>query len=266
MNKIFCKWLLISLPILLPATLQADDFGTWMEAGLTKDLGKNFSLSSEVSFRSNNNLKSVERWDWSLGVGYKVCPYLKLSANYVFLYGYSPDKWKEHYKKDIETYENWDGYNVTKSYWNTRNRFNLEATGSIDIGRFTLSLRERYQYTRTNSATEIKDRYRFQNIGEKQDLVYRETFEDFQKPKTKQLLRSRLQVEYNIRHCKVTPYVSFELFNKLDDHFEIDSKRFIVGGEYKLTKKHRLSLSYVFEKENGASNLHVIDLSYKFKF
>ena len=55
------------------------------------------------------------------------------------------------------------------------------------------------------------------------------------------------QEEYNIKHSPLTPYASFELSNDLSDGFSLDKKRVCVGTEWKITKKHRLEVGYVFQ-------------------
>lgn len=245
-----------------------DDFGMWTEAGINKSLTSNLSLSTGIGFRTNDNMQNVDRWDASIGLSYKVCEHLKLGVGYVYMYSHSYTEWKRNYKDDIEDHAHWRGYNVTRPYWRSKNRFNLEATGYANLGRFTFSLRERYQLTGYNHVWVTKDKYRFNNTIDKDDLEWRSSEKDLKASKTKQYLRSRLRAEYNIRKCKLTPYAYFELTNNLERGFGYEEHRFSIGGEYKLTKKHRLSLGYVFEDshDNAENNIHVIDLSYKFKF
>lgn len=92
---------------------------------------------------------------------------------------------------------------------------------------------------------------------------------DVKESKDKHYLRSRLQVEYNINHCHWTPYVSYELVNDLQDKFDLEKGRLKVGAEWKITKKHRLDVAYLWDKDaddESNSNHHVISLGYKFKF
>ena len=86
------------------------------------------------------------------------------------------------------------------------------------------------------------------------------------KSKARNVLRSRLQVDYNIRHCPVTPYVSAELTNA----WNIQKVRYAVGADWKITKQHIVGLGYKFQRvyKDGEDepNLHVISLGYKFRF
>ena len=245
-----------------------DDFGLWTEAGIDKKLGKQFTLSAGMGFRTNNDMQNVDRWDISIGLDYKILPCLKLGISYMYMYGRSYTEWKRNYKDDIEDYAHWRGYNATRPYWRSKNRLNVMATGYLKLGRFTFSLRERYQLTGYNHVWTIKEKYRFNDTENKNDLEWRESEPDLKKAKSKNYLRSRLQIEYDIRKCKLTPFASFELTNNLEQAFRSEEYRIRVGGEYRLTKKHRVSLAYVFEdsQDNWVNNIHVIDIGYKFKF
>ena len=85
--------------------------------------------------------------------------------------------------------------------------------------------------------------------------------------KHKHVLRSRLEVEYNIAKSKFTPYVSCELYNSLSDRFAVEKTRWTIGSSYKINKKNSVSLYYRYiangdEDEEGG---HVIGVGYKFK-
>ena len=168
-------------------------------------------------------------------------------------------------------------------YWRNKHRAVFDLTGKVAAGRFTFSLRERYQFTHYRSTTTLRDKYRDEipaNMidawtGEKHCMEGR-VFSKLKGPdvkekesKNKHYLRSRLQVEYNIKHSPLTPYASFELSNNLSEGFSLDKKRVSVGTEWKITKKHRLEVGYVFQTgadDDDEGDLHAISLGYKFKF
>lgn len=57
--------------------------------------------------------------------------------------------------------------------------------------------------------------------------------------------------------------------NDLQDKFDLEKGRLKVGAEWKITKKHRLDVAYLWDKDaddESNSNHHVISLGYKFKF
>ncbi|MBO7265615.1 MAG: DUF2490 domain-containing protein [Alistipes sp.] len=155
-----------------------------------------------------------------------------------------------------------------------RHRVNVNAEGSVKAGRFEFSLRERVQ---TTFRTDSVNRY--------------------EKMNPEIMLRSKLTVEYNIRHSRWTPYLMFELNNTLNapkvvgnyksDPLAIDNYvsryRAGVGAKFKVTKKHRLDFYYYFDynrsydigykgnkgalKEYVQENecRHIFGISYKFK-
>jgi len=138
-------------------------------------------------------------------------------------------------------------YNHPKKDWEVRHRYYFYATGTYRIDRFTLSLRERFQSTYRVGVSETATR-----------------------ANPKLYLRSRLQVEYDIRKCKFEPFASIELYNTLNDpqKNELDRLRYTVGSKYKLTKKSEFNLFYRYisftdEEENSS---HMIGLGYSYKF
>ena len=93
---------------------------------------------------------------------------------------------------------------------------------------------------------------------------------DTKKAKSKHSLRSRLQVEYDIKGVPLTPFVSCELTNELSNAMQYDKVRAQAGVEWKINKKHILSGAYLYQNENQEigpnESLHAIKLGYKFKF
>ena len=93
--------------------------------------------------------------------------------------------------------------------------------------------------------------------------------DDDKEAKTKQYLRSRISVEYNIRHCNVDPFASFELSNSLDHKFSIDKRRWTLGADWKITKKHTVTVAYVYtngQDDDDEGNLHALSIGYNYKF
>lgn len=230
------------------AKAQSDDFGTWYEVGAEKKLSRKWNMAAEAEFRTRNDMKSAERWSIGLSAEYKLARNLKASAGYIFLY----DNYAEvlDLKADGLTPNKW-----TPNYWGVRHRLNLTLTGSADWQRFKFSLRERWQYT-----------YRPEAEGKRYDID-KDLWTDV-RGKGKSVLRSRLQVDYDIPNWKFDPYVSAEMFN---DKGGIKKMRYTVGVDYKLRKKHVFGLSYKYQRVNGddddsSANSHILGLSYKFKF
>lgn len=253
---------------------RADDFGLWTGLSASQNLGvRGLSAEAGLGFRADNSLKSVNRWSGSLGLNYSPIHHLKFGVGYTYIYAYKQGERKEHYR---DSNNQWNGYNYSHPYWRSKNRFNVDVKGDIDVGRFNISLRERYQLTRYNTIHTARDRYRYDLVEDENGKKihelrdgYPETESEKKDCKTKDYLRSKLEVSYNIRHCRITPAVSVELEQNLHNEFHIDEVRYSAGVDYNIIKKKlSLGLDYHFCKGNGDDdddNLHAIELSLKFK-
>lgn len=291
-----------------------DDFGLGMGVSIEQNLGvKGLSAELDLSLRTRNSASEVDRWSVGLGLGYTICPYLKVGASYAHMYGPTAAENKPHYKEDdlgnAELDKNgnpiWNGYNRTNSYWRNKNRVAIDLKTGFDFGRFSFSLRERYQLTDYRSANVDKDKYRYkvyyadddvtpkffvpkgyQAILDADDNLYgvfnKETGElldyvpacvperelDHKGHKTKEYLRSKAEVSYNIRHCPVTPSVSVEFSNNLREQFALDKVRYAAGLDWKITKKVHVAADYYFNKgqdDDNEGDLHLVEVSLKLK-
>lgn len=275
---------LSALASALPAA--ADDFGLWTEASVQKSITKQFSVDAGLEFRTEDNWRQPTRWAVSAGASYRPSKYLSIGADYVFIHSYSGTEVKTDYKNKPAADGSliFNGYNVDHGFWRNKHRTKVEITGKADAGRFTFSLRERYQYTHYMPATITRDRYRgalpegmtpdnYQGRLYPCEGTYFTSFEQdterAKRAKDKHYLRSRLQVEYNIRHCPLTPYLSYELSNDLTSGLRLDKKRLQAGAEWKVSKQHRIDFAYLYEDgadDDSEGNRHVICIGYKFKF
>lgn len=197
-----------------------------------------------------------------------------------------------------------NGFNAESDYWRTKHRAYLDLTEKWKAGRFEFSLRERYQYTRYAPVGDVEFKYRDELerqpalgyispwAGSHADYVpagaesfvgpyvdeygdsywYGLTDVDGKKAKDKHYLRTRLAIDYNIRHCPVTPFVSYEPAFDLGDSFSVVRQRFTVGVDCNLTanKQHALSVAYLYQhgaqEEAGNADLHILSIGYKFSF
>jgi len=239
---------LLSVIVLLTMSLcvsAQDDFGIWYSLGAQKKINDKLNVEAEAEFRTRNDSKTADRWTGALSVSYKILPWLKASGGYKLLYNNNREKITYNTNGD---YNNW-----RPSFWGTRHRFHADLTASVNVGDFEFSLRERWQYTYRPEATTT--RYDFDNSKWEDTTV---------SGKGKNVLRSRLQVEYDIPNCKITPYASVELYNA----WSLDKTRYTLGADWKLTKQHVLGAYYRYQNINDDDdpNGHVIGLSYKFKF
>ena len=257
----------------------ADDFGLWTDASIAQKIGYT-GLSADVSlgFRANNNWNNVERWNLGVGLSYDICPFLETGIGYDFIYAYNPSEQKANYNSSNV----WRGYNIENAFWRVKNRFHFEMKGKVDVGRFSFSLRERYQLTGYNHSWLREDKYRFNegtNFEGTSDYIYEgksyllrdgypKSEMELKEHKSKHYLRSRVQAEYNIPRIPLTPYVSWEISNNLSNGFSSDKYRYSIGTDWKITKGQHLSIGYVYndgQDDDDEGDLHAIQVSYKIK-
>ena len=269
MNRVFNKVqgkyaLLVYLFTFLPLTAaaQSDDFGLDFTLEAQKKLSKNWSASLEGELRTRNNTKTVDRWTLGLGVDYKVAKWLKASAGYTYLYDHNQRT--SYFEATDDAVLDGDAEvgdpKKYADYWGSRHRFNLSLTFDKKLfGDFRFSLRERWQYT-----------YRpEQTVDQRWDCL-NNTYDGKQKVysgRGKNVLRSRLQVEYDKKGLAITPYANVELFNA----WNLEKVRYNVGLDWKLSKQHSLGFFYryqhVYDNEDDLEpNIHMLGLGYKFKF
>lgn len=236
MKRLFVAAMALALSV---ATVNAQSL--WTSAEIKGGIAKNVKAFAEIENRTTDGIDGTQRWSGRVGLDYKPLKWLKLGADYTFIYQHEDSRTT---KKG----------NIIDSYWQPRHRLGLSATGSIDCGDFTFSLRERYQYTYKAEKTVAK--YDGDSGSRKDDEVI--------ESENKNTLRSRLGVEYNIRKCPVTPFASVELYNDLSDAFATDKTRYTVGAEWKISKSHSLELFYRYINAHDDDDLNVIGLGYKF--
>jgi hypothetical protein len=269
------------------SAIAQSDFGVWTEIGVEKSFNKKFSLEASVENRMANNATQPQRWNAAIGGSYKPLKWLKLGAGYVFIYNRNfqeaEEKYKENDEGEIVLGKDGkpiiEGYNVDHGYWRPRHRAYFDVQGKVDVGRFSISLRERYLYNYYVETEALRDKYRNPSQPGYTGNLYPfngmefmkyEQETDTKKAKSKHSLRSRLQVEYDIKGVPLTPFVSCELTNELSNAMQYDKVRAQAGVEWKINKKHILSGAYLYQNENQEigpnESLHAIKLGYKFKF
>ncbi len=258
----------------LPAAAHAEgEFGIWAGATVEKKLPKkwgkhadDFSVNGGVSYRLGENLKQSTRIDASLGVDYKINKKFKVGVGYIYIHDYKFAKQKDFKYDDDGTLVK---YEEDKGYWRNRHRGLFEATGKHKVGRFTFSLRERYQFTYFCPTETERWDYRWDDADGDGKEEWSGEFDkmDAKKKKHDHVLRSRLKVEYDIKGLPLAPFVSYEVTNGLRDKMRLEKHRVMAGADWKVTKKHKLSFAYLLNAPTGDNvKEHVIDISYKFDF
>ena len=239
----------VAFMALSPVPSRADDTGLLLSGEVTRKIKKGFNASVEAEFRSRNDFRTADRVSLGVGLSYKLLPWLKASGGYNLLFDNNREEIT--YQDDGVTYNNW-----RPSYWGVRHRFHVTLTGSHKVQRVELSLRERWQYTYRPSKT--VDNFDFDNAE----------WEDHEvRGKGKNVLRSRLQLEWDIPKCKFDPFASVE-FHTTD---RLEKTRFIVGVDHSIQKKHAFKLYYRYQAMNGRGNssetdIHMLGLGYTYKF
>lgn len=250
--------LLLAAFLLAPLSTKAqsneNEFGIWATIEASKKLNKKFKIAADAEFRTFDFVSNVERAAIGVKVDYKILKWLKANVGYSFMYTQKPESMS---LKDIaydEEYNEFQEYNIDHAYWVIRNRAYATISGEYKIGRFEIGLRERLQYTHTNSATTNETKYRY-SLGN--DLLTTEdntwtteTEPEFKKAKDNLTLRSRLSLKYDIPNCKVNPFASVELYTRLDEWKWHDKLRYRIGASYKINKDNSISLFYLYQDAN----------------
>lgn len=243
MNKFSIIILLLSL-LPLETFAENDDFGLWTSIEATKKINSELSVGIEGELRTKNNLENVDSWGIEMGMSYKFTKWLKASAGYTFLYYFYDSETK--YKKSGKLNK------YIPSYWQASHRFYASVTGSIKLGQFDLSLRERWQY-----------KYRPEKTIQQWDYDEEEYIDRLVGNTGKHALRSRLAIEYDIPKCILQPYASIELYN----NWSIYKIKYAIGTEIKTSKNSNIKLYYLHQHltDEDEVNQNIIGLSYNIK-
>ncbi len=236
----------LMMAVVSPAYAQKDDLGAWIGAKADKKLTDRWEVGLGAEYRLNDDLSSPDRFSVGVSAKYKVASWLKASLNYDYLHSYKQKEMSD------------GGKYMYNSYWYPRHRVQADLTASKKFGRFKVSLRERWMYT----YRPIFERDRM-NIVE-DDPDYGMISQKDKASKAENVLRSRLNVQYDIKKSKFTPYVSAEMFNA----WAVQKVRYSVGTEYKINKQNSVKLFYLFEDKNQlagsdpVTDSHIIGVEY----
>lgn len=269
--------ILLSLPLLVQAQDTENYGAVWTEVGVTKVLPYNFSIDAGVGFRTLDWFEDANRFDASLGLGYKLGKHLKFGLSYTFIEKHYLEEWKENYGNKSGLF---NGYNVDAAHWAPRHRVAFDVTADKRFWKtLRISLRERYQYTHQAARDVDRTRYRDPSYDAAGQLVRDESgniiFDDIEEVVrhkaawNRHLLRSRLKFAIDKKGWQWEPYISAETHNNMGERWHLDKIRCAAGTEYAVSKQHKISAAYVFTHENdddGNENIHAISIGYRFKF
>jgi hypothetical protein len=256
---------MVAMPCSQAFANDSDDFGVWTSIDASKKLSDKLKLGLEGEFRTTDGLSIVDRRSLGVSLSYKPYKWLKADAGYIYMNAYEPGKTSIKEAFDETRYD----YNVDNAYRVDKERLFVSATGSFDVGRFEFSFRERLQYTYTHAAAVMEDKYRWEYVGGNIDgdpELVKKTEAEYKGSKNNTTLRSRLTVKWDIRKCPIKPFVSAELFTRVDEWHFHDKIRYRAGADYKIDKDNSVSLFYIYQNANDDDEPagHAIGASYSF--
>jgi hypothetical protein len=211
---------------------QSDSYGTWTSIGIEKKIHK-WNFGAETELRTINYLGRINRGSISLSADYSILKHLKIGIGYQLM-------------------NNWD-----EKYWNyqIRNRFNVSGTGKLKWDKFSFSLREKLQVTFKDESNRIKSNGTIDTYKINPEWVW----------------RNRMQISYNIPHCRLTPAFSVESFYQLNnpDGNAFDNLRYILSLDYKINKRNSVSIYGLINSRLNSDNIsgkYILGTSYVFSF
>jgi len=211
---------------------QSESYGTWTSIGVEKKLHK-WNLSAETELRTIYYLQLIDRWSVGLSADYNALKYVKVGVGYLFMN--SLDKKYDNYQ--------------------FRNRFYVSTTGKVKFSDFSFSLREKIQVTFKNDSKRIQD----------------DGTIDTYKINPEWTWRNRMQMSYNIPHCRVTPSLSVESFYQLNnpDGNTFDNMRYTLSFDYKINKKNTVQVYGLINSKlnsDDTSGKYILGVSFTHSF
>ena len=269
---------LLSLPL-----CAQDDLGLWAGAGIEKGFGKGFDIGAGGEFRWKGehtdrfsvDLSASKRLYRNEAKTFAIKAGLSYKFSEIFYFReikYAGSKGDEIPNGMPESYyvDNGYIYNILNSHWRARHRITASLSAKQEIGRLTLSVKERYQFSFMDSISVPMDAYRFVYNHKVDDWTLGLSYHDKKHKKIKhsQILRSGLEAAYNIPDWKFDPYCGIEFFNDIEDRLALDKSRLTGGIEWKITKAQSLKMEYIWQDkaDDDEAAGSAISLSYKFNF
>ena len=291
MKRLFT--LFFCLIVLLSSAFAQMNWGFRGDIGLEKKIAKGFDAGLEAQYHQTDNFQSTDRW--SIGASLSKRLYrneaktfnVKASVGFKYLKVYND--WNTKYKGDstivfenglepTEYINNSYNFNYINTYVDSRQRLTASLQASWELGRLKVSLRETYQFTYTDSVSYTVSKYRF-NDGNKDwaekgysrvgnSAYYLRNDISGKSASKKNVLRSKVTIDYDIPHWKYDPFVSYELFNGIDDAFKAEKSRVTAGVEFSFKKKHNFELAYMWQNQHDDDEPagSFICLGYEFSF
>ena len=225
------------------------DHGLWTEINIEREVNKRLDIGGGLEIRRRDYLKEADRLSLELNASYKLNKWLRLNGGITLM--------------EDNRYKVSGNLSKYSLYWSPRVRVTAGLTASQSFGKFTLSLRERWQYT-YRPEMEVN---RYWNYTDEDDDIYegdladRHTFGS----KGKHAWRNRLQAKYKLSKMW-RPYVNVET----NVSHGLEKVRYAAGTEIRVTKHHVFDVKYLFQHssndDDNEGDRHIIGLGYSYKF
>lgn len=249
------------------AYAQSDDFGMDFSLGAEKKLSSNINLAVDANARTQDNTSKMERWGVGAALDMKV--YNTKTFDIKTSLG-----WEYIWQNKLATCEDWTskktglskGYKEKDGYWRNRHRTSLGFAASYKPNkRWKYSLKETFQYNHyCESSTDI---YKYASVNSEYGQQYEldETEHKIYNPKDLVILRSKLAIQYDIKHSPFSPFASADYGCGIN--YTANKWKFAAGTDFNINKKNKLSIYYRFQTENDDDepNGHILGLGYNIK-
>lgn len=267
----------LSLCLLTLAVSAQTNWGLRGGIGIEKKITKGLEAGVDVKYYQTDNFRNTDRWSIGLSLDKRLyrnkAKTFNVKVGLGFKYMNVYHDWSTKYKDDADGVENrlepqyyidnkYD-FNLNNAYIDNRQRLTASLQAALELGRFKISLRECYQYTYTDTASYQKDKYRYDG-----DTWTVKTETDGKSASTSRKLRSKIGLDYDIPNWKYDPFVSYELFNGIDNGFKAEKSRITAGVEFSFKKMHNFEVAYMWQNQHDDDEPagSFICLSYKFDF
>lgn len=215
---------------------------SWMSIGVIKCLSPDFNIESIGELRTNPNFDNIDRLIWKVTATYELNDFFKFGCEYNFI--------NTHVQSSTFS----DHYSIP-GYWYSRHRLGVYVIGRYKHRNLSVSLRERYQYT-----------YRPEKNVDRYDTEDSNLYLKYLvKSNCKNVLRSRIKIDYSINNTPFSPYIFYELFHIQNG---LEKTRYSNGTIFKINESNFLDIYYRFQNfcKSDQNSDHIIGIGYKYKF
>lgn len=287
MRSRFCILFFILSLLFVPATAETDsetsnetvnEWGARFSAGTEMGLAKGLNLSANLLYSLNNDFKSTDKTKFSLTLSYRLYRNkaktfnLKTSLGYEYSKEYMPEKYSVKDKGIVWDFDDNEHkeYNVTvtDAWWSPSHRAKFALSGKLKLGRFSLSVREMYRFCHTEKVDvyQTKSKYRYNSSLGAVAMEDSVRTAEIKGGTNVHLLRSRLEISYNIPHFKANPFIMAEMFNDAASDFQLVRMRYSTGFDMTFNKHQNLCVYFMMQKYYNDRILYTPGVEYTYIF